>query len=193
MPILFSEEEREKLRIQMLEVGFELIKQHGTIHASVEKVTKAVGIGRTTFYNFFPTKEAFLLEIIKHQREKGQKYFILLLNGREKMTTEEGQKYIRYLMTGEDTIYRYTSANDMEDIQQNIKDAFKPNLAHETEVIREIVSHIEGVKDNLDYALIANIMKTLAIVQGEKAIYHPEGYEATVNAVLELLFYQIFK
>ena len=36
-PRIFSTTQREELRIKMLDAGFELIKQHGMTHASVEK------------------------------------------------------------------------------------------------------------------------------------------------------------
>ena len=55
-PKLFDLKEREEARIRMLDEGFRLIKEHGMTHASVDKVTKAVGLGKSTFYNFFPSK-----------------------------------------------------------------------------------------------------------------------------------------
>ena len=59
-PKIFSITEREELRVKMLDAGFELIKQYGMTHASVEKITQTAGLGKSTFYNFFSSKEEFV-------------------------------------------------------------------------------------------------------------------------------------
>ena len=58
MPIrVFSEEEKSDIKEKMFEAGMELIKNYGLTHASVTKITNAAGIGKSTFYNFFESKE----------------------------------------------------------------------------------------------------------------------------------------
>ncbi|MDD3394987.1 MAG: TetR/AcrR family transcriptional regulator [Anaerotignum sp.] len=181
------------LKKQMLEVGFALIREYGVTHASVDKVTESVGIGRTTFYNFFTTKEQFLVEVMQYQREKGKSYLLQILKGREKMTVPEAKEYLRYLMTGEETIYQYMTVEESDHISKTIPDAFLPNLEKETRTINGIVSHMEGVKENLEYGIIANLMKTLAVMQTEKEVFHEKEFRKTLDAVLELLFFYIFK
>ena len=192
MPIIFSEEEKEKLRNQMLDIGFELIKEHGTIHASVDKVTKAVGIGRTTFYGFFKTKEQFLIEIVNRQRFKGRQLLVKLLGNRQKMTADEGRKYLKYLMMGEQSIYQYLTQEDKESVKKKIPDAFVLDLKHEKATISGILSHIEGVKEDIDYALTANIMKVIGNIQCNKETYHKQGYNKLLNEMMELLYSSIF-
>ena len=146
MPNIFSEEEKEMLKKQMLEVGFALIREHGVTHASVDKVTESVGIGRTTFYNFFDTKEQFLVEVMQYQRQKGKNHLLQILKDREKMTVPEAKEYLKYLMTGEETIYQYMTMEESNHISKTVPGAFVPDLAKETRTINGIVSHMEGVK-----------------------------------------------
>ena len=74
-PRIFSTTQREELRIKMLDAGFELIKQHGMTHASVEKITQAAGLGKSTFYNFFSSKEEFVTDIMEYQRDRVKRHF----------------------------------------------------------------------------------------------------------------------
>ena len=83
-PKIFSITDREELRVKMLDAGFELIKQYGMTHASVEKITQAAGLGKSTFYNFFSSKEEFVTGIMEYQRDRVKQHFETLLNGREK-------------------------------------------------------------------------------------------------------------
>lgn len=193
MPILFSKEEKEALKKQMLEVGFNLIREYGVTHASVDKVTEAVGIGRTTFYNFFSTKEHFLVEIMRYQREKGKNYLLQILNGREKMTVSEAKDYLRYLMTGEETIYKYLTLEDSSDLSKIVPEAFVPDIEKEIKTINGLAIHMEGVKADLEYGVIANLMKMLAVMQTEREAFHKKDFRKTLDAVLELLFSYIFK
>ena len=192
MPNIFSEEEKEMLKKQMLEVGFALIREHGVTHASVDKVTESVGIGRTTFYNFFTTKEQFLVEVMQYQRQKGKNHLLQVLKDRDKMTVSEAKEYLRYLMTGEETIYQYMTVEESNHISKTVPGAFIPDLAKETRTINSIVTHMEGVKENLEYGVIANLMKTLAIMQTEKEVFHKNEFRKTLDEVLELLFSYIF-
>ena len=97
-PRIFSTTQREELRIKMLDAGFELIKQHGMTHASVEKITQAAGLGKSTFYNFFSSKEEFVTDIMEYQRDRVKQHFEQILNGREKMTAAEGKEYLKLIV-----------------------------------------------------------------------------------------------
>ena len=45
MPVrVFDKDEKEILRIKMLDSGFPLIKEYGVIHTSVARIAKAAGI-----------------------------------------------------------------------------------------------------------------------------------------------------
>ena len=59
---VFTEEERVEYREKMLDAGFDLLKQYGMTHMSVAKITEAAGIGVSTFYNFFSSKEEYVYE-----------------------------------------------------------------------------------------------------------------------------------
>lgn len=60
MPIrVFDTDERERLRERMLEAGIPLLREYGLTHMSVEKITTAAGIGKSTFYNFFDSRVCF--------------------------------------------------------------------------------------------------------------------------------------
>ena len=69
-PRVFTEEEREKLRELMLDQAIPLLEEYGFKHMSVDKITKKVGIGKSTFYNFFNSKEEYVSYALEHNRKK---------------------------------------------------------------------------------------------------------------------------
>ena len=62
--VAYSEEEKEQVRKTLIEVGLELITKQGIQHTTVEQIYKKVGISRTFFYSFFPTKEDLIVETL---------------------------------------------------------------------------------------------------------------------------------
>ena len=64
MPAIFSEQQKEKLREQLLITGFELLKQFGYRKMTIDDITKKCAIAKGTFYRFFKSKEDFVYESI---------------------------------------------------------------------------------------------------------------------------------
>ena len=93
---VFTEEERAVYREKMLDAGFDLLKQYGMTHMSVAKITEAAGIGVSTFYNFFPSKEAYVYEVIKYRRKIIPNLMNLALNGKEKAGPDETKNTVYF-------------------------------------------------------------------------------------------------
>ena len=53
--VAYSEEDRERIRTELVAVGLELMAKQGIQHTTVEQIYKKVGISRTFFYSFFAT------------------------------------------------------------------------------------------------------------------------------------------
>lgn len=98
MPVrVFSEEEKEEIATKMYEAGMRLIREYGLTHASVTKITDAAGIGKSTFYNFFKSKEIFVIQLIQYERKKAMQQIEDLLKGRKKLTLQKRRERIFFV------------------------------------------------------------------------------------------------
>ena len=68
--VAYSEEERVHIRERLIATGLELMTTQGIQHTTVEQIYKTVGISRTFFYSFFPTKEDLIVEALYLQQPK---------------------------------------------------------------------------------------------------------------------------
>ena len=68
--VAYSEEERERIRSALLSTALELMARQGIQHTTVEQIYKAVGISRSFFYAFFPTKEDLIVEALYLQQPR---------------------------------------------------------------------------------------------------------------------------
>ena len=70
----YTEQEREQIREALLTTMLQCIMDRGLIHSSIDILCKKVGISKTFFYTFFPSKEELVLEALRYQQPKLLQY-----------------------------------------------------------------------------------------------------------------------
>ncbi len=75
----YSEQEREQVRNALLTTVIQCIVDRGLIHSSIDVLCKKVGISKTFFYTFFPSKEELVLEALRYQQPKLLQYAMQLI------------------------------------------------------------------------------------------------------------------
>ena len=75
----FSDAEREHLRAKLIETARELFVQQGLKKTSLEELTAAVGIAKSSFYSFFQSKEELYLELLMLERPEAEAQLLPLL------------------------------------------------------------------------------------------------------------------
>ena len=68
--VAYSQEDRERIRAALVSTALELMARQSIAHTTVEQIYRAVGISRTFFYSFFPTKEDLIVEALYLQQPK---------------------------------------------------------------------------------------------------------------------------
>lgn len=195
MPVrVFSEEEKEMLRRKMLEEGFPLLKQHGVTHMSVSKITDAAGIGTSTFYNFWRSKEEYLADLILHHRQKMLPVLIPedVRLGKRKLGREDAKRYLYALVDKEISIYPHLTLEDEAKIFRNT-DEFKPDFEKETAITAGLLRYLEGARSDANFGVVANLSKILVIAAESREELHESAYDATLEALIEALLDQIFE
>jgi AcrR family transcriptional regulator len=64
-------EDSKKNRI--MEYAFQKFASMGTLHVTMEEISRGVGIGKGTLYKYFPSKESLLLETINYISSRMEK------------------------------------------------------------------------------------------------------------------------
>ncbi|WP_254279430.1 TetR/AcrR family transcriptional regulator [Haloarcula marina] len=65
----FSDEERDRIRAALMDAGRDLFARYGLRKTTIADLTDPVGIGTSTFYQFFDSKEALYAEILEAEEE----------------------------------------------------------------------------------------------------------------------------
>jgi AcrR family transcriptional regulator len=192
-PRVFTEEEKEKLREAMLDQAIPLLEEYGLKHMSVDKITKKVGIGKSTFYNFFSSKEEYVSYALEHNRRK-------LLDeldrkfppGKKMKPAEVFQMWFTSLLSN-NSVYKNFSAEDERALYEADKKRGKEvSLERETYIAKRLMCHMEGVKKDLNIALLSNYIKLIILAYENSYMFHDVEMEHMQTElklrIIDLLF-----
>lgn len=193
MPVrVFSDEEKEQIKADMFEAGIRLIKEYGLTHASVTKITEAAGIGKSTFYNFFESKEMFVIGLIRYERQKAMKMIQDHLAGRERMTKEEGKKLLYMIIYHQDSVYQYLSEEDVKSLYPAMEKAgfIEDDLNSDTP--QYLLHIIEGTREDADPKVFVNFLRMMALCVSQKEALHQDVLQQNIDMIFEAMFAYIF-
>lgn len=115
----YSEEEREGIRVGLMDRAMTLFSEKGIRDTNIDEIYTPLGISKTFFYSFFPTKSHLAISIVEREmarigelfRDNVWKYgaengmretFREVISGRYYVLSMDDQAYLRSQMTEED-------------------------------------------------------------------------------------------
>lgn len=189
---VFTEAERTEYREKMLAAGFDLLKQYGMTHMSVAKITEAAGIGVSTFYNFFPSKEAYVYDVMEYRKRMIPVFIKKALNGKEKAGPAETRNYLKIMIDEDYSIFPSLSPEDEKRLLEMLPEQVRPDLQKETRTSMMFFQQMEGIRPDVNIALVTNLIKIYVLGAEGRELLHDAAYEETMERMRDVIIYEIF-
>ncbi len=189
---VFTEAERAEYREKMLAAGFDLLKQYGMTHMSVAKITEAAGIGVSTFYNFFPSKEAYVYDVMEYRKRMIPVFIKKALNGKEKAGPAETRNYLKIMIDEDCSIFPSLSPEDEKRLLEMLPEQVRPDLQKETRTSMMFFQQMEGIRPDVNIALVTNLIKIYVLGAEGRELLHDAAYEETMERMRDVIIYEIF-
>lgn len=189
---VFTEAERAEYREKMLAAGFDLLKQYGMTHMSVAKITEAAGIGVSTFYNFFPSKEAYVYDVMEYRKRMIPVFIKKALNGKEKAGPAETRNYLKNMIDEDYSIFPSLSPEDEKRLLEMLPEQVRPDLQKETRTSMMFFQQMEGIRPDVNIALVTNLIKIYVLGAEGRELLHDAAYEETMERMRDVIIYEIF-
>ena len=191
MPQIFDKIGRDKVRTQLLETGFELIKQYGLKKTSVSDIAKKSGIATGTFYNFFPSKEEFVYQLVLSKRQSVKAAFDeLTANG--KVDRERFRIFLRKLYFEDNDVFQYLSDEEINILKARWKSEYWKNEQNDEQTSKWVLGCLTGLKENVNWKVFANFTKSVSLIRHEKDKLYPDAYEETIEMLIDALLHYLF-
>lgn len=187
MPLIFDEEEKQRIRRQLLTEGREMMLSRGITGMNLEELALQAGIAKGTFYRFFPTKQRFILEIIRdYQYEKLEQLKALTAEKQESLTITEGLAWYQTMMQEENPL-RLIRQKDLQWILSKIPAHEIYDGELDQAVCRLIFSCMRGVRKDIDYRVVSNFPRIIMFAQMQKEYTHQQVLDQNIRMIIETM------
>lgn len=190
--IAYSEEDRERIRTALITVGLELMARQGIQHTTVEQVYKKVGISRTFFYSFFPTKEDLALETLYWQQPRIIEYVQKLMADPALKWRDAVKKFLHDCCYGEQNGIAVLTMEEQQLIFKRLsEESYQLFRQKQRQLFGKILETFGITADAERINLFTNLSLTVMIIRralpGTLPLFVPEAADETVDVQLEAI------
>lgn len=191
MPQIFDEEGREKVRLQLLEHGFDLIKMYGLKKTSISDITERAGIATGTFYNFFKTKEEFVYQIVVYKRMQS-KAMLVELTKKGKIGRKAFRQYLLSLYTSDNNIFEFLSESEISQLKARWPKEYWISSSNDQATVSHILEMVKNPNPNCDWKVLGNMFKAMALIGHARKQLYPDEYEETIERFSDCIVRYVF-
>ena len=190
--VAYSDEDRSRIRTQLVTVGLELMAKQGIQHTTVEQVYKKVGISRTFFYSFFPTKEDLIVETLYLQQPKIIKYVQTLMADPALSWRDAVKQFLHACCYGEKNGIAVLTIEEQQLIFKRLsKESYQIFRQKQRRLFGEILKNFGIEADTAKINLFTNLslaaMVICRAIPNTLPLFVPEAADETIDFQLEAL------
>lgn len=161
----YSEHEREQVRTALLTTVIQCIVDRGLIHSSIDVLCKKVGISKTFFYTFFPSKEELVLEALRYQQPKLLQYARQLMRDPALSWREGVRTFLETCVYGERKGIAVLSIEEEQEVCRCLsQENFQIFRADQTKLFRNLLVIFGIPVDSIAPQLFGNLALSMIMV-----------------------------
>lgn len=161
----YTEQDREQVRNALLTTVIQCIVDRGLIHSSIDVLCKKVGISKTFFYTFFPSKEELVLEALRYQQPKLLQYARQLMEDPELSWREGVRTFLETCVYGEKKGIAVLSVEEEQEVYRCLsQENFQTFREDQTKLFRDLLVVFGLPVDGIEPRLFGNLALSMMMV-----------------------------
>ena len=188
MPLIFSPDEREKIRQELLDQGERMMLEAGITKMNLEKLASSAGIAKGTFYNFFKTKQHFILAIIRrYQARRAQALSEEVKSKNGSLSLNEAINMYLSVYDPKTNPFFSMRDRDLDWIAEKIpaQELFDPEM--DLRCVGMIISCVKGLKKDVDLRIVSNFSRMVMFTLMQQDNVHMEVLGENIKMLIDLL------
>ena len=161
----YSEREREQVKETLQTTVIQCIVDRGLIHSSIDVLCKKVGISKTFFYTFFPSKEELVLEALRYQQPKLLQYARQLMEDPSLSWREGVRTFLETCVYGEKKGIAVLSIEEEQEVYRCLSQKnFQTFREAQTKLFRDLLVIFGLPVDSIEPRLFGNLALSMMMV-----------------------------
>lgn len=185
MSAKFTDEDKEKLRIEMIQLGFRMLKSGGIRSVNIDEITKKCFVAKGSFYNLFESKTEFLYQVMIYKRQESKDKITEYLNKDGKLSRKGLMSYFHWLADENPNIFSYLDGQHTRWLISKWPPEYLENEENDEQTARRIISLLLNPRKNPDWKLFCNYLKLLALTLNSRELLITEATDTLIDNLIE--------
>lgn len=165
----YSDQEREQIRKALLATVIQCIAERGLVHSSIDVLCRKVGISKTFFYSFFPSKEELVVQALRDQQPRLLSYAQSLMDNSALSWREGVKTFLKNCCYGAKNGVAVLSIEEEQQVRRCLSEEnFQAFRKDQMLFYRNLLAIFGLPVDSIDPRLFGNL--ALAMMMVHKAI-----------------------
>ena len=188
MPSIFSPAEKDAIREQLLKEGAEMMLDAGITRMNLEALARSAGIAKGTFYNFFKTKQHFILAILR--RYQAQRAEVLAQEAQTRsgsLTPYEAIEFYLSVYDPKENPFFRMKDRDLDWIAEKIPPEELFDAEMDLRCCGMILSCVKGLRRDLDLRVVSNFSRMIMFTLMQQDNVHKDVLPVNIRMIVDLI------
>lgn len=184
----FSDKEREEIRQKLLDSGYELSTDIGLKKMTVAIIAGSAGIAVGTFYNFYASKEEFVIAIIRDTEMRFENEMAKHFSKDGTISLKKFLEVFRGNFKPENNILLRMKLDDWVWLNSHISDSAYLNKTTDIKKYEFLFTRIKGIRQDADPGVVVNFIKSIyALYQNRDSLFE-DSLQTNVDLIFETVY-----
>ena len=184
----FTEEQRNIIRAELIASGYELSVKCGIKKMTVAMVANAAKVAVGSFYNFFESKESFVVALMEEYEKNAMQHISEHFLNDGTITLKEFLSIYRENYKPENNFLLQIGLNDWVWFKSHLKDSVYLNKTSELEKYEFMFTKIKGIRQDADPGVVVNFIKSIYAMYQNRDTLFEESLQTNVDLIFDSIY-----
>lgn len=191
MPANFTEKEREKIRRDLIDTGFQMSQECGLKGMTISKLAERCHIAKGTFYHFFASKEEFVLAMFADANRREMDELATLMGDRNKLPIEEMIPWYRSLFTFERNFMMWFTTEDYTWMKGHLRSFGLFDSERDKQTAKQLLGLVDGLRADYDIGVVVNFIKSIYSMTENRDSFCQGSIETNIDLIFQAIYQYI--
>jgi AcrR family transcriptional regulator len=184
----FSDKERVEIRQRLLNSGYELSTEAGIKKMTIAMIAKNPEVAVGTFYNFFASKEEYVVAMIRDTEVKYEKEMASHFSKDGTIALKKFLEVFRENFKPENNFLLRIKLDDWVWLKSHISDSAYLNTANDLKKYEFMFAKIRGIRKDAEPGVVVNFIKSIYALYQNRDTLFEESLQTNVDLIFDALY-----
>lgn len=184
----FTDEQREEINLKLINAGCEISAKIGLKKMTVAMIAKEAGVAVGSFYNFYTSKEEFVVAMIRDTELSFEDNLAKQFDKDGRITLKKFLNAFREDFKPENNLLLRMKLDDWVWMKSHISDSSYFDTSKDIKKFEYMTHRMVGVRKDADPGVVVNFIKSIyALYQNRDSLFE-ESLQTNVDLIFDSLY-----